>query len=90
MKYIRAKAVKIISNVSTAEFCSTAMKYPCWSIELSIGFTLNGVDALTINRGEQNFTVFDQYGNLLYKYGTGGTEITVVSIETITIVPPLP
>jgi len=46
------------------------------------------VDTLTINRGVQNFTVFDQNGNILYKYGDGGTTITVVGIEQISIVAP--
>ena len=48
----------------------------------------SGVDTLTINRGVQNFTVFDQNGNILYKYGDGGTMITVVGIEQISIVAP--
>ena len=38
-------------------------------------------DALTINRGVQNVTIFDQDGNTLYQQGAGGTEITVVGIE---------
>jgi len=33
----------------------------------------------------ESFTVFDQYGNILYKYGEGSTVITVVDIEHISV-----
>ena len=45
-----------------------------------------GDDTLTINKNQQNFTLVDNNGNVIFKSGDGGSTITVTNTEHITVI----
>ena len=45
-----------------------------------------GDDTLTINKNHQNFTLVDNIGSIICQAGVGGTTITVVNVEHITVI----
>jgi hypothetical protein len=45
-----------------------------------------GDDTLTINKNQQNFTLVDNNGNVIFKSGDGGSEITVSNVEHIKVI----
>ena len=51
-------------------------------------FTINagkGDDKLTVNKNQQNVTILSETGTIICKSGSGGTTITVVNVEHITL-----
>ena len=44
-----------------------------------------GYNTLTINKNDQNFTLKDYQGQLLFQSGSGGTTITVANLQRITV-----
>ena len=46
----------------------------------------SGYDTLTIHTNQQNFTLRDYAGNILFTTGVGGSTITVSSVEHITAI----
>jgi len=47
-----------------------------------------GEDRLTVNAGLQSFTIYNWWGKIIYKQGEGGTKITVITVEHITVIGP--
>ena len=45
-----------------------------------------GYNTLTINKNEQNFTLQDYQGRVLFQTGTGGSTITVANLQRITVI----
>jgi hypothetical protein len=45
-----------------------------------------GDDTLTINKKGQNFTLVDDSGSVICQAGAGGTTITMVHVEHITVI----
>ena len=44
-----------------------------------------GYNTLTINKNDQNFTLQDYQGRVLFQTGPGGTTITVANLQLITV-----
>ena len=44
-----------------------------------------GYNALTINKNDQNFTLKDYQGRVLFQSGVGGSTITVANLQRITV-----
>jgi hypothetical protein len=47
-----------------------------------------GTDTLAVNANNQNFTVLNAQGQVLYQQGTGGSVITVRHVECIKVIGP--